>query len=368
MRGFWVRWDNRGIQVGRKGESVAFMSYLDKNLFDINYVGICTAYGSSGCWFVGDNSFAVSRDPVIPNMLSDKSKLININTPNEKRYRYYPVHGNLFLFNVKCTNDCHVTLSSNNEERDPMYEIVFGGWANTKSIIRKNGKMPDLVEVQTPKICSEHEWRTFWICWHDNVLQAGRGGEDVPLMAYKDANLFDVKYLGICTAYGSSGSWIFNTPLDDVLISKRVLKVRTPKEKDYKFYPVQGNAFLFKIKCAHDCHIALSAQPLVGVPMYEIVIGAMSNTKSVIRKSDIVPPDVFESSTPDIVNAQELRGFWIRWNDTTIAVGRDGENISFMFHKGAKLFPIKYVGISTGFGATGYWEFEDNTAERCSMR
>uniref|UniRef100_A0A1I8MIG9 Farnesoic acid O-methyl transferase domain-containing protein n=1 Tax=Musca domestica TaxID=7370 RepID=A0A1I8MIG9_MUSDO len=359
MRGFWVRWDYNCIQVGRKGEAVAFMSYHDKNLFPINYVGICTAYGSTGTWFVGENTFEVSSVPVIPNMLADNSKLHKLNTPNEKRYRFYSVHGNSFLFKVKCANDCHVALSSNNEERLPLYEIVLGGWANTKSVIRKNYKTPDLVEVQTPQIVNVNVWRTFWLCWQDNVIQVGREGESLPFMTYKDPNLFCVKYLGICTAYGSSGSWLFNKSLDDVLISNRILKVKTPKEKSYVFYPIRRNVFQFKVKCAHDCHIALSAQPLVGLPMYEIVIGAMSNTKSVIRDVGMEPPEVFETASPDIVNAHELCGFWIHWNNTSIAVGREGEKISFMFHKGVKLFPIKYIGISTGSGATGYWEFED---------
>ncbi|XP_073831690.1 uncharacterized protein [Musca autumnalis] len=367
MRGFWVRWDKNCIQVGRKGEAVAFMSYQDANLFPIKYVGICTAYGSTGSWFVGEHTFPVHTVPVVPNMLPNNRNLTRLNTPNEKRYRYYPVQqSNLFIFKVQCANDCHVALSNNNEERSPIYEIVIGGWANTKSVIRKIGKTPDLVEVQTPDIVHPKEWRMFWICWHDNVIQVGRSGDEVAFMAYKDPTLFKAKYLGVCTAYGSSGSWLFKEPLDDVLTSNKILKVHTPKEKSYAFYPVCGSTFQFKVKCAHDCHIALSAQPLEGMPMYEIVIGAMGNTKSLIRKAGTEPPEVFETSTPDIVNAHGMCGFWIRWNDTTIAVGREGENISFMFHKDVKLFPIKYVGISTGMGATGYWEFEDTAAKLCN--
>lgn len=104
--------------------------------------------------------------------------------------------------------------------------------------------------------------------------------------------------------------------------------------------------------------MALTAQPLIGLPMYEIVIGGWRNTKSVIRHSGVEPPEVVEKSTPDIVNSDVYRGFWIHWKNNQISVGREGEDIPFMSYNDANLFPITYVAISTGNGATGTWRFE----------
>lgn len=88
--------------------------------------------------------------------------------------------------------------------------------------------------------------------------------------------------------------------------------------------------------------------------MYEIFIGGWSNTKSVIRKNR-TKPDVVEVDTPDILNAGEFRGFWIRWYDDVITVGREGEAAAFMSYEAPDLFPIAFVGVCTGWGANGTW-------------
>lgn len=89
--------------------------------------------------------------------------------------------------------------------------------------------------------------------------------------------------------------------------------------------------------------------------MYEIVIGGWANTRSAIREIGKEPQELVEVATPDIVSSNKMHGFWIRWNDNAIAVGREDEDVPFMFHEDPNIFPINYVGISTGFGSTGTW-------------
>lgn len=111
---------------------------------------------------------------------------------------------------MQCANDCHVTLTERPLELLPRYEIVIGGWTNTKSVIRQIGKQPDLIAVSTPSIVNPREMRSFWVCWQNNVIQVGRGGEDIAFMSYRDANLLHVQYVGICTAFGSTGTWLLD--------------------------------------------------------------------------------------------------------------------------------------------------------------
>lgn len=111
---------------------------------------------------------------------------------------------------MQCANDCHVTLTERPLELLPRYEIVIGGWTNTKSVIRQIGKQPDLIAVSTPSIVNPREMRSFWVRWQNNVIQVGRGGEDIAFMSYRDANLFHVQYVGICTAFGSTGTWLLD--------------------------------------------------------------------------------------------------------------------------------------------------------------
>lgn len=126
---------------------------------------------------------------------------------------------------------------------------------------------------------------------------------------------------------------------------------------EYQFFPANNYVFTFKIRAPNDAHLALTAQPAESFPMYEVFIGGWGNTKSVIRQNR-QKPDVVEVPTPGILNANEYRGFWIRWYDQTITVGREGEAAAFMTFHDPHMFPIQYVGICTGWGASGSWTFE----------
>lgn len=88
--------------------------------------------------------------------------------------------------------------------------------------------------------------------------------------------------------------------------------------------------------------------------MFEIFIGGWGNQKSVIRKNR-TKPDVVEVETPNALNAGEFRGFWIRWYDNVITVGREGEAAAFMSHEEPGMIPINYAGVCTGWGAAGSW-------------
>ena len=52
-------------------------------------------------------------------------------------------------------------------------------------------------------------------------------------------------------------------------------------------------------------------------PITEVFIGGWGNTKSVIRRNK-TKPEKAEEDTPQILDAGEFRGFWIRWNDGVI--------------------------------------------------
>lgn len=89
-------------------------------------------------------------------------------------------------------------------------------------------------------------------------------------------------------------------------------ELQTPDELVYKFYPVAGGVFNFKIRAPNDAHLALTSGPSESDPMLEVFLGGWGNTKSVIRRNR-TKPDVVEVETPNILNAGEFRGFWVRW-------------------------------------------------------
>lgn len=60
-------------------------------------------------------------------------------------YTFHPIrHGHLD-FEVRTPHNAHISLTFGPKETDPMYEIILGGWENTKSVIRYKREKPDKV-------------------------------------------------------------------------------------------------------------------------------------------------------------------------------------------------------------------------------
>lgn len=144
------------------------------------------------------------------DFLIKRVPLTALDTPDNLKYKFYPVSGAVFTFKVRSPNDAHLALSPTGEEGDPMYEVFLGGWSNSKSVIRKNRQMPDVAEADTLNILSSEEFRGFWVRWYDNVITVGREGEAVAFMSYEDFELLSIKYVGVCTGWGASGSWLLD--------------------------------------------------------------------------------------------------------------------------------------------------------------
>ncbi|XP_074115912.1 uncharacterized protein LOC141538384 isoform X1 [Cotesia typhae] len=135
------------------------------------------------------------------------------------------------------------------------------------------------------------------------------------------------------------------------------ISLSTEDKLEYKFYPISSQQLQFRIKAPNDAHVALTAGPFEGEPMFEVFIGGWSNSKSVIRKNRS-KPDITEAETPAILDANEFRGFWIRWNDGILSVGKEGEHSPFMTCNDHEIAMINHFGVCTGWGASGDWLIE----------
>lgn len=137
------------------------------------------------------------------------------------------------------------------------------------------------------------------------------------------------------------------------------VSLSTEDKLEYNFYPVTAGQIQFRVKAPNDAHIALTTGPQEGDPMYEVFIGGWSNSKSVIRKNR-TKPDVIEVETLNILSADEYRGFWIRWDNGVLTVGKEGNSAPFLTYADPEPFGIAYFGVCTGWGATGDWLIEDH--------
>lgn len=70
-----------------------------------------------------------------------------INTDDSLKYTFSPVISGDLEFEFKGPSNCHVCLTMDRGLTDPMYEIIIGGWGNTKSVIRYRQIKPDQVHT-----------------------------------------------------------------------------------------------------------------------------------------------------------------------------------------------------------------------------
>ncbi|EFA00610.1 uncharacterized protein LOC663246 [Tribolium castaneum] len=136
------------------------------------------------------------------------------------------------------------------------------------------------------------------------------------------------------------------------------IELQTEDRLEYTFFPNASGLLQFRVRAPNDAHIALSPSASEATPMYEVFIGGWGNSKSVIRKNR-TKPDVAEASTPGFLNPDEFRGFWIRWESGLISVGHEGNAAPFLEWRDFEQVPIEYVGVCTGWGATGAWIIEE---------
>lgn len=133
---------------------------------------------------------------------------IVLETEDKLEYVFHPVSNGVVNFKVRAANDAHLALTSGPMESEPMLEVFIGGWKNTKSVIRKNRAKPDVCEVETPDILNPGEFRGFWIKWMDNVVTVGMEGAAAAFLSYENPDAYDINFVGVCTGWGATGSWI----------------------------------------------------------------------------------------------------------------------------------------------------------------
>lgn len=141
-------------------------------------------------------------------------------------------------------------------------------------------------------------------------------------------------------------------------------EIFTGDDKQYLIHKIKGKGqgretITFDVKCSNDAHIALLSSDAVATPMIEVFIGGWSNQKSAIRLNQS-KPDKAEEPTPDIVNSDEYRRFWIRFRNNFIQVGREGDEEPFLSWENTEdPFKVTHFGFSTGWGSVGTWIFDD---------
>ena len=146
---------------------------------------------------------AVEFTPIVERHTGDKYEyqlLHTLEAGHEKAARV--------SFSLRANNDAHIALGSSLGHADAHWEIVLGGWGNSASVIRDRNQGPNLVEHKGT-VLNPNQPLEFWLEWDEKELRVGKGGSVQPFLKLARSHGWDIKYMLVCTAWGSRGDWWF---------------------------------------------------------------------------------------------------------------------------------------------------------------
>lgn len=125
------------------------------------------------------------------------TRMLQVSTPD--RYSYVSVGDvtgcNAVVFSVAANNDAHVAIGPSDAHAGRHYEIVIGGWSNTKCVIRERNQGPPIALAHARVLGGMGEEREFWLRWgpgQDGLIQFGKGhviGRDIMMEASMTAGM-----------------------------------------------------------------------------------------------------------------------------------------------------------------------------------
>ncbi len=112
-------------------------------------------------------------------------------------------------FTVRTCEDAHIGLFELVGD-DRFYEIVIGGYANSRSDIRKQPLSGVVAYAETPYICNCDEYLPFWVSWSQGSIRLGTGTLPgvADIMHYNDDNPYKVKVVALYSWHNHPGRWM----------------------------------------------------------------------------------------------------------------------------------------------------------------
>ena len=125
------------------------------------------------------------------------------------------------VFTVRAKNDAHLGFFSEKKSckincTNEMYEIVIGGWDNSKSVIRRGSQGSSKVERVMHSLLNPNEDRPFWADAKNGLIRLGKGkviGSNI-IIKWQDNQPLDPSYVGFMTGWGSTGVWKFQEDIE----------------------------------------------------------------------------------------------------------------------------------------------------------
>ncbi|XP_048251802.1 uncharacterized protein 5-like [Haliotis rufescens] len=116
------------------------------------------------------------------------------------------------VFLVKTCHDANIALHTHpNKTNTDAYEIVVGGYANSKSFIRRCRGCAQMAPCYESFILSCNEYRPFWLSWKKDVISIGKGqtvGHQT-FMELVPSSPIVINHVSVSAYIGNHALWLF---------------------------------------------------------------------------------------------------------------------------------------------------------------
>lgn len=216
------------------------------------------------------NQHSCDVKPFVHHLDQKARGCIALKTPNKYKYKNTKppteVQGNFALkVSVKAKSDAHIALSRTpkfHKGKNEMYEIVIGGWGNSKICIRdkQQGRCLASKTFKEP-VLSKFEHRRFYIRRNGSVLSVDKKvkGKYHSLLRWGGYGKIKAQYLSVSTSSEALGRWLVcerNTkehssqPSSIVKKASKTTKKTATKKAAQKKKSVKKKAITMKKKAA----------------------------------------------------------------------------------------------------------------------
>lgn len=321
------------------------------------------------------------------------TQFVNLNDVKDAQPTGYFARVPVYVIGAR---DGHIVLSKTNtpnRDTDFAYEFLFGGYGNTRIVIRKRIQNYPLKELILSEIISElRPLKVLIEVAKNGHIKVFTDNKAEPIIEAFDPFVLPVQYLSFASYQGSPNEYLYNcnsdkttidtsndiqkqpvaVPTNDlsrVSLDTLVTKCQTEEtwELQYnKFHELkslknsQAENYLFKLNFfifgGKDVHILLSSTEKPNIETesaYEIVLAGYGGTRQVIRKT-VEGDDLFEKlQLKDLISDEQQNRVLIQMNKDGLIEVFVGELqykavIKAVDHKPVD---VKYVSFASNDGA-----------------
>eukprot|EP00947_MAST-08B_sp_MAST-8B-sp1_P002574 g2574.t1 len=136
---------------------------------------------------------------------SSRSITFSVQAVSDAHVAFFPDFSN----QITCTKGCGAAM--------PVYEIVIGGWGNTRSVIRRSMGGSEQATASTVGILDPAEASDFWADALNGLVRFGTGsvvGSNVVLQ-WQDPAPLTMRVVGVMTGWGATGEWVTRIRTDE---------------------------------------------------------------------------------------------------------------------------------------------------------